>query len=142
MMRRAFGRTGMQVARIGQGTFLMEHAERSTAVRALRHQIFYHLGERTSERGVIAYCDANDIAVVAYTPYGRSALPPPCGAETFKRVARERGTTTHAVALARFRAVRRVQAWPGSELRICMTARTQVGLTGGRPGVVSGLVDC
>ncbi len=224
MTLRPFGSTGVNVARIGQGTFLMEHADRSAAVRAIRHgldlglshidtaemygegevervvseatagrrdevflvskvlpsnasrsgtvraceaslkrlgtdhldafllhwpgshpledtiaafeelvqagkirsygvsnfdevelaravalsgpgriacnQVLYHLGERTNEHRVIPACEAHGVAVVAYTPFGRATFPPATGAETLSRIARERGTTAHALALA------------------------------------------
>jgi diketogulonate reductase-like aldo/keto reductase len=38
-------------------------------------QVFYHLKERTADARLIPYCAQQDIAVVAYTPFGRSRFP-------------------------------------------------------------------
>lgn len=39
------------------------------------NQVYYHLAERGIERKLIPYCQRQDIAIVAYTPFGRSGLP-------------------------------------------------------------------
>lgn len=39
------------------------------------NQVYYHLGERGIERKLIPYCQKQNIAVVAYTPFGRKGLP-------------------------------------------------------------------
>jgi len=38
-------------------------------------QVLYHLRERTAGARLIPYCGNHDIAVVAYTPFGRSRFP-------------------------------------------------------------------
>src|SRR5690606_4090798 len=40
------------------------------------NQVLYHLRERSIEHAVLPYCAANGIAVVGYTPFGRSSFPP------------------------------------------------------------------
>ncbi len=37
--------------------------------------MLYHLRERTAEARLIPYCAQHDIAVVGYTPFGRSRFP-------------------------------------------------------------------
>jgi diketogulonate reductase-like aldo/keto reductase len=39
------------------------------------NQVLYHLKERTAEARLIPYCAQHDIAVVAYTPFGRGRFP-------------------------------------------------------------------
>ena len=40
------------------------------------NQVLYHLGERTIEHAVIPWCERNDVAVVAYSPFGsRRSFP-------------------------------------------------------------------
>lgn len=64
------------------------------------NQILYHLGERTSERAVIPWCEAHGVAVVGYTPFGRARFPPTRGEKVLAEVAARRGTTPRQVALA------------------------------------------
>lgn len=39
------------------------------------NQVYYHLGERGIERKLIPYCQRQNIAIVAYTPFGKKGLP-------------------------------------------------------------------
>ena len=64
------------------------------------NQILYHLGERSSENEVIPFCEANDIAVVGYTPFGRATFPPRKGGAVLERLAAARGVTPRQLALA------------------------------------------
>lgn len=64
------------------------------------NQILYHLAERSSEHEVIPFCEANDIAVVGYTPFGRAAFPPRRGGAVLERLAAARGVTPRQLALA------------------------------------------
>jgi diketogulonate reductase-like aldo/keto reductase len=41
------------------------------------NQVLYHLQERAIEHAVIPWCEAHDVAVVAYSPYGHSDFPSP-----------------------------------------------------------------
>jgi diketogulonate reductase-like aldo/keto reductase len=65
------------------------------------NQVLYHLAQRDIEHEVIPWCEANQVAVVGYTPFGRSAFPP-SGArgKVLEQVAKRRGATTRQVALA------------------------------------------
>ncbi len=53
------------------------------AQRALRHhrlacnQVLYHLGDRGIERRLLDYCREQQIAVVAYSPFGHGSFPRP-----------------------------------------------------------------
>lgn len=53
------------------------------AQRALRHhrlacdQVLYHLGDRGIERRLLGYCREQEIAVVAYSPFGHGDFPRP-----------------------------------------------------------------
>jgi diketogulonate reductase-like aldo/keto reductase len=38
-------------------------------------QVLYHLNERTAEARLVPYCAHRDIAIVAYTPFGRGRFP-------------------------------------------------------------------
>lgn len=65
------------------------------------NQVLYHLAQRDIEHDVIPWCEANEVAVVGYTPFGRSAFPPSgAGGTVLDQVAKRRGATTRQVALA------------------------------------------
>jgi diketogulonate reductase-like aldo/keto reductase len=77
------------------------------AQAALRHhplaanQVLYHLKERGIERKLIPYCQAQQIAVVAYTPFGQRAFPRPesPGGRVLAEVAERNGRTVRQVIL-------------------------------------------
>lgn len=82
-------------------------AQVKEAQAALRHhrlaanQVLYHLGERGIERKLIPYCRQHEIAVVGYTPFGRSAFPrsdSPRG-KVLAEVAKRNGRTVRQVIL-------------------------------------------
>src|SRR5581483_9782288 len=41
------------------------------------NQVLYHLRSRALENEVLAYCESQDIAVVGYSPFGKSDFPSP-----------------------------------------------------------------
>jgi diketogulonate reductase-like aldo/keto reductase len=66
------------------------------------NQVLYHLGERAVERSVLPWCAHNQVALVAYSPFGAGRFPTertPRG-RVLAEVARARGATPHQVALA------------------------------------------
>ncbi len=66
------------------------------------NQVLYHLRERTIEHAVIPWCEANGVAVVAYSPFGHaSGFPDPDGAggRVLKDVAARHKSTPRQVAL-------------------------------------------
>jgi diketogulonate reductase-like aldo/keto reductase len=66
------------------------------------NQVLYHLEERGIEHAVLPWCEANDVAVVGYTPYGQHRQFPPRGAggQVLTEIAQRLGATTRQVALA------------------------------------------
>jgi len=66
------------------------------------NQVLYHLGERAIEHAVLPWCEAHGTAVVAYTPFGKSAAMyegGSAGARTLQRIAARHGATPRQVAL-------------------------------------------
>ncbi|MEY4642857.1 MAG: hypothetical protein RLZZ227_2851 [Pseudomonadota bacterium] len=66
------------------------------------NQVLYHLKERAIEHVVLPWCERNNVAVVAYSPFGHSDFPPPHskGGVVLARIAAERAATPRRVALA------------------------------------------
>jgi diketogulonate reductase-like aldo/keto reductase len=64
------------------------------------NQVLYHLGERGIEHAVLPWCEANAVAVVGYTPFGRGSFPPSGDHGAIEAVAKKHGATTRQVALA------------------------------------------
>ena len=66
------------------------------------NQVLYHLGERAIEHEVIPWCERNDVAVVAYSPFGRSGFPASgsTGGKVLAEVASAHSATPRQVALA------------------------------------------
>jgi diketogulonate reductase-like aldo/keto reductase len=80
---------------------MLEAASYLRSTRLACNQVLYHLGERGIEHDLIEVARHHDIAVVAYTPFGRgSYLRPGVGRATLERVARKHGATVRQVALA------------------------------------------
>lgn len=66
------------------------------------NQALYHLEERAIEHAVIPWCEANGVAVVAYSPFGSGEFPAAGsrGGAVLADVAAEVGASPRAVALA------------------------------------------
>jgi diketogulonate reductase-like aldo/keto reductase len=64
-------------------------------------QVLYHLEERAIEHAVLPWCEEHDVAVVAYSPFGRDHFPDPrsAGGQVLKRIAEAHGATPRQVAL-------------------------------------------
>ncbi|MGH7715795.1 MAG: aldo/keto reductase, partial [Vulcanimicrobiaceae bacterium] len=91
---------------LGVSNFDVEDLEEAQAALT-RHpmtcnQVLYHLKERGIEHRVQPWCAKNEVAVVAYTPYGRSPIPSESTASgrALAEVARKHGTSVRAVILA------------------------------------------
>ena len=69
--------------------------------RLASNQVLYHLGERGIERTLIPYCQAQGIAVVGYTPFGRAKFPRPDspGGVVLGAIAQRHGRTVRQVIL-------------------------------------------
>ncbi len=94
-----------QIRFAGVSNFDVPHTE--AAQDALRHhklaanQVLYHLKERGIERNLIPHCQRNDIAIVAYSPFGHEALPRPgsAGGKVLEAVAQRNSRTVRQVIL-------------------------------------------
>ena len=66
------------------------------------NQVLYHLEERAIEHAVLPWCEARNIAVVAYSPFGSGSFPAPRsrGGRSLQEIADARGVTPRQVALA------------------------------------------
>jgi diketogulonate reductase-like aldo/keto reductase len=66
------------------------------------NQVLYHLRERAIEHAVIPWCEANAVAVVAYSPFGHAGGFPElhsAGARVLKAIADRHNSTPRQVAL-------------------------------------------
>ncbi|MEJ1159348.1 aldo/keto reductase [Prosthecomicrobium sp. N25] len=65
------------------------------------NQVLYHLQERAIEHAVVPWCEANGVAVTAYTPFGQPfPAPTSPGGRVLAEIAAARGATARQVALA------------------------------------------
>ncbi len=66
------------------------------------NQVLYHLGERAIEHAVLPWCEANGVALVAYSPFGSGDFPDPAspGGTVLQRIAAAHRATPYQVALA------------------------------------------
>jgi diketogulonate reductase-like aldo/keto reductase len=65
------------------------------------NQVLYHLMERAIEHAVIPWCEAHDVAVVAYSPFGSGRFPAPRtrGGRVLHEIAAAHRATARQVAL-------------------------------------------
>ena len=66
------------------------------------NQVLYHLRERAIEHGVIPWCEANGVAIVAYSPFGHAGgfpAPHSPGARVLKEIADRHRALPRQVAL-------------------------------------------
>lgn len=65
------------------------------------NQVLYHLKERAIEHAVIPWCEKNNVAVVAYSPFGHNDFPSPStrGGQELQEIALAHNATVHQVAL-------------------------------------------
>ena len=81
---------------------LDEIREIAGAGRLACNQVLYHLRERAIEHAVIPWCEANGVAVVAYSPFGHArGFPEPhsAGGRVLKAIAERHKATPRQVAL-------------------------------------------
>jgi diketogulonate reductase-like aldo/keto reductase len=66
------------------------------------NQVLYHLRERAIEHAVIPWCRRNDVAVVAYSPFGHDDFPEPGSpaGKVLDEIAQEHQASTRQIALA------------------------------------------
>src|SRR5689334_6625642 len=65
------------------------------------NQVLYHLKERAIEHRVIPWCEAHDVAVVGYSPFGHGDFPGPntTGGRLLREIGAAHGATPRQVAL-------------------------------------------
>src|ERR1700710_2684329 len=65
------------------------------------NQVLYHLQERAIEHAVIPWCEAHDVSVVAYSPFGHNDFPSPRSkaGEVLQAIADAHKATARQVAL-------------------------------------------
>jgi diketogulonate reductase-like aldo/keto reductase len=80
---------------------LTEAIEVAGAGRITCNQVLYNLTERGIEHAVLPLCEANDIAVVGYTPFGTSSFPPRgAGGQKLAELAQRRHVSVRQLTLA------------------------------------------
>ncbi|MFB1479406.1 aldo/keto reductase [Corallococcus sp. RDP092CA] len=89
----------------GVSNFGVEDLEEVQALagkgRIACNQVLYHLEERAIEHAVIPWCEAQGVAVVAYSPFGNGQFPSPtsAGGKVLASIAKAHGATPFQVAL-------------------------------------------
>jgi diketogulonate reductase-like aldo/keto reductase len=80
---------------------LEEALEISGQGRMACNQVLYHLQERAIEHAVLPWCEAHDVAVVAYSPFGHGDFPGPRtrGGRVLEEIAAAHNATPRQVAL-------------------------------------------
>jgi len=93
---------------------LDELAAAAGSARPACNQVLYHLNERAIEHAVLPWCEANGVAVTAYSPFGQTDFPAPdsAGGRVLAGVAAAHGATPRQVALAFLTRARSVFAIP------------------------------
>lgn len=103
----AFERLIEQGKILSYGVSNFDEEELATAIdlagagRIACNQVLYNLTERGIEHAVLPLCEAHDIAVVGYTPFGTSSFPPRgAGGQKLTEIAQRRGVTARQLTLA------------------------------------------
>jgi diketogulonate reductase-like aldo/keto reductase len=90
----------------GVSNFDVDDLEEALAVvgpgKLACNQVLYHLNERAIEHAVMPWCQQQQVAVVAYSPFGHAAFPAPQsrGGKVLAAIAESYAATSHQVALA------------------------------------------
>lgn len=102
-------RTSGKVRHYGVSNFDAEELDEAVRLagpgRIACNQVLYHVGERAIEHRVLPFCRREDVALVAYSPFGggdTDGFPPAesSGGRVLTEVAAECGATPRQVALA------------------------------------------
>jgi diketogulonate reductase-like aldo/keto reductase len=92
---RALGVSNFDVADLEEALGLLRRAPLAC------NQVLYHLGVRHIDAGLIDYCQAREIALVGYSPFGHGRFPPSgAGRRVLTAVAARHHATERQVALA------------------------------------------
>jgi diketogulonate reductase-like aldo/keto reductase len=94
-----------KIRSFGVSNFDVDDLEEVSAIAAggiACNQVMYNLEERAIEHAVIPWCEAHDVAITAYSPFGHGRFPGPgtVGAQILARIAKVHGATQRQVALA------------------------------------------
>jgi diketogulonate reductase-like aldo/keto reductase len=93
-----------KIRALGVSNFDVSDLEEAAAVLEREpiacNQVLYHLDERTVEAHEIPYAREHEIAIVAYTPFGRGAWNQGAGARVLDTIAAKHGATPRQVILA------------------------------------------
>ncbi|MBV9972552.1 MAG: aldo/keto reductase [Candidatus Eremiobacteraeota bacterium] len=63
------------------------------------NQVLYHMRERNIESRLLPFCKSHDIAIVAYTPFGRGRFPAGRSGAVLQQIAAEKRKTVRQVIL-------------------------------------------
>jgi len=95
-----------KIRALGVSNFDVEDLEEARALLRKHpiacNQVLYNLDERHIDAELVPYCEAHDIAVVGYSPFGHGRFPSPSRAtgRALAAVAARHDATPHQVALA------------------------------------------
>jgi diketogulonate reductase-like aldo/keto reductase len=80
----------------------LEEAFQNGGEKMVCNQVLYHLQERTVEARVLPWCAENEVAVVAYSPFGQHDFPSPssAGGKVLVEIGARYGKTARQVALS------------------------------------------
>ena len=92
---RSWGVSNFDVADLEEAWKIARHS------RPVCNQVLYHLQERAIEHRVIPWCEAHDVAVVGYSPFGHGNFPRAntAGGRVLRDIAATHGATPRQVAL-------------------------------------------
>lgn len=93
-----------KIRSFGVSNFDVEDLEEVWAITdgIVCNQVLYNLEERTIEHAVLPWCEAHDVAITAYSPFGHGNFPGPgtVGGATLARIAKAHSATPRQIALA------------------------------------------
>ncbi|MGA8584788.1 MAG: aldo/keto reductase [Roseiarcus sp.] len=93
-----------KIRSFGVSNFDVEDLEEIWAITdgIVCNQVLYNLEERTIEHAVLPWCEAHDVAITAYSPFGHDNFPGPgtVGGAMLARIAKAHSATPRQIALA------------------------------------------
>ncbi len=93
-----------KIRSFGVSNFDVEDLEEIWAITdgIVCNQVLYNLEERTIEHAVLPWCEAHDVAITAYSPFGHGNFPGPgtVGGAMLARIAKAHSATPRQIALA------------------------------------------
>ena len=94
-----------KIRSFGVSNFDVEDLEEVWAIaggKIVCNQVMYNLEERAIEHAVLPWCEAHDVAITAYSPFGHGNFPGPgtVGGAVLARIAEANGATPRQIALA------------------------------------------